>query len=73
MHESRPVRWIAEAEARRVCERALLQRAPSEPHVPIVEATSRRGWVRRTLITFAGASGLVAVIRLAPNRWWNGI
>jgi hypothetical protein len=73
MHESRPVRWIAEAEARRVCDHALQQRAPSEPHVPIVEANSGRGWVRRIRIMFAGASGLAVAMRLAPNRWWNGI
>lgn len=44
MHKSVQIRWIAEAQARRVREFAQVQRAVSEPYVSIVHTRARPGW-----------------------------
>ena len=44
MHKSVQIRWIAEAEARRVREFAQVQRAVSEPYVSIVHTRAGPRW-----------------------------
>ena len=49
MRKSIPLNWIAEAEARSVWEKALLQRAASEPHITVLYARNTRSrlpWVK---------------------------
>src|SRR4051812_14294745 len=47
MRQSTHFRWIAQAEARSVRQQAVLKRAASEPHVPILYTRTRPAWFNR--------------------------
>lgn len=73
MLDSRPVRWIAEAEARKVCQHALLQRGRSEPPVTIMTAEPKQSWVKQARVTLVAVSALPFLTLLSRNRWRNGV
>jgi hypothetical protein len=66
------LRWIEEAEARRMCEFAAMQRAAAEVR-PVVAADRRLRCLSRWLRTFSGRPSPRLVWSHVPGRRSNGV
>jgi hypothetical protein len=67
------LRWIEEAEARRVREFALLRHAPSEPPVSIVLAVPGPTWLRWLRAPIMRVPSAVLNQRPSPDRYGNSV